>query len=110
MAGPDKQDQLIHELAKEVAVLRADMNTRQAEYATAAEKLTGETRAAIEGLRADMAKRDTDMAKRDTDMAKRDKDNLRWTVGFGIAQIAITIAILGAGFAFLALVGIPAVQ
>ncbi len=43
------------------------------------------------------------------DMAKRDKDNLRWTVGFGIAQIAITIAILGAGFAFLALVGIPTI-
>jgi len=48
-----------------------------------------------------------DMARRDTDMARRDKDNLRWIVGFGIAQIAITIAVLGAGFAFLALVGIP---
>ncbi|MCY3995030.1 MAG: hypothetical protein OXF07_02715 [Rhodobacter sp.] len=48
-----------------------------------------------------------DMARRDTDMARRDKDNLRWIVGFGIAQIAITIAVLGAGFAFLAPVGIP---
>ncbi len=61
----------------------------------------------LERFRADMARRDADMARRDTDTAKRDKDNLRWTVGFGIAQIAITIAILGAGFAFLALVGIP---
>ncbi len=48
-----------------------------------------------------------DMARRDTDMARCDKDNLRWIVGFGIAQIAITIAVLGAGFAFLAPVGIP---
>jgi len=41
-----------------------------------------------------------DMADWKTDMARRDKDNQRWTVGFGIAQIAITIAVLGAGFAF----------
>ncbi len=40
-------------------------------------------------------------------MAQRDKDNLRWTVGFGITQIAITIAVLAVGLAFLALVGIP---
>ncbi len=40
------------------------------------------------------------------DMARRDKDNLRWTVGFGVARIAVTIAVLVAGFAFLALVGI----
>jgi len=48
------------------------------------------------------------MAQRDTDTHKRDKDNLRWTVGFGVAQIAVTIAVLAAGFAFLALAGIPA--
>ena len=53
-----------------------------------------ETESALDRLRADMA--------------RRDKDNLRWTVGFGIAQIAITVTILAAGFAFLALVGIPA--
>ncbi|MCY4226409.1 MAG: hypothetical protein OXF20_01695 [Gammaproteobacteria bacterium] len=60
-----------------------------------------ETESALDRLRADMA-------RRDTEMARRDKDNLRWTVGFGIAQIAITVTILAAGFAFLALVGIPA--
>ncbi|MCY4219039.1 MAG: hypothetical protein OXE56_07195 [Gammaproteobacteria bacterium] len=41
------------------------MNTKQAEYATAAEKLTGETRAAIEGLRSDMAKREIETGKRE---------------------------------------------
>ena len=86
-----------HELAKEVAVLRADMNTNYAE-----------TESALDRLRADMADWKTDMADWKTDMARRDKDNLRWTVGFGIAQIAITVTILAAGFAFLALVGIPA--
>ena len=49
------------------------------------------------------------MADWKTDMAKRDKDNLRWTAEFGIAQIAVTIAVLAAGFAFLALVGIPSI-
>jgi len=71
-----------HELSERIAVLEEKMNT------------------SYERLMADMA-------RRDTDMARRDKDNQRWTVGFGIAQIAITIAVLGAGFAFLALVGIP---
>ena len=71
-----------HELSERVAVLEEKMNT------------------SYERLMADMA-------RRDTEMARRDKDNQRWTVGFGIAQIAITIAVLGAGFAFLALVGIP---
>ncbi|MCY4227668.1 MAG: hypothetical protein OXF20_08265 [Gammaproteobacteria bacterium] len=78
-----------HELSERIAVLEEKMNT------------------SYERLMADMARRDTDMARRDTEMARRDKDNQRWTVGFGIAQIAITIAVLGAGFAFLALVGIP---
>ena len=53
-----KLDEQNHELAKEVAVLRADMNTKQAEYATAAERLTGETRSALERLRTDMAQRE----------------------------------------------------
>ena len=48
-----------------------------------------------------------EMANWKTEMAQRDKDNLRWTVGFGITQIAVTIAVLAVGFAFLALVGIP---
>ncbi len=71
------------ERVEDIAVLRADMKTNYAE-----------TESALDRLRADIA--------------RRDKDNLRWTVGFGIAQIAITIAVLAAGFAFLALVGIPA--
>ena len=50
------------------------------------------------------AKRDADMARRDADMARRDKDNQRWIVGYGVAQIAITIGVLGAGIAFLALI------
>ncbi len=80
----------IAELKKQHAVLEERMKTLQSDL-----------QETLERFRADMA-------RRDTDMAKRDKDNLRWTVGFGIAQIAITMAILGAGFAFLALVGIPA--
>ncbi len=54
-----------HELAKEIAVLRADMNTKQAEYATAAERLTGETRSAIDRLQTDMARRDVETGKRE---------------------------------------------
>ncbi len=84
------------ERAKEIAVLEEKMNTKQAE-----------NESALDRLRADMANWKTDMANWKTDMARRDKDNLRWTVGFGIAQIAVTIAVLGAGFAFLALVGMP---
>jgi len=36
-------------------------------------------------------------------MAKRDRDNQRWTIGFGIAQIAITIAVIGGGVTILGL-------
>ena len=60
----------IHELAREIAalekqhaVLEERMNTKHAEYATAAEKLTGETRAALERLRTDIARRDTHMVR-----------------------------------------------
>ena len=48
------------------------------------------------------------MAKRDVEAAKRDKDNQRWVVGFGMAQMVLTITILAAGFAFLGiLIGFP---
>jgi len=66
------------------------MNTKQAETET----VIGRMNAAFERLR--------------TDMARRDRDNLRWTVEFGVARIAVTIDVLVAGFAFLALVGMPA--
>ncbi len=85
-----------HKLSERIAVLEERMKTLQSDL-----------QGTLERFRADMADWRTDMADWKTDMARRDKDNQRWTVGFGIAQIAITIAILGAGFAFLALVGIP---
>jgi len=50
----------------------------------------------------------TDIARLAEDMAKRDKDNQRWVVGFGIAQMAITIAVVGGGVAVLGfLIGLP---
>jgi len=78
-----------HEISERIAVLEERMKTNYAE-----------TESVLDRLRADMA-------DWKTDMARRDKDNLHWTIGFGIAQIAVTIAVLAAGFAFLALVGIP---
>ena len=57
--------------------------------------------ATLEGFRADIA-------RGREDAAKRDKENQRWVVGFGIAQMVLTISVLGAGFAFLAvLIGLP---
>ena len=94
MAENNNQD--LRELENRVRKIEEQNQERTKEIAVLEEKMN----TAFERLRADMA-------KRDTDMIKRDKDNQRWTVGFGIGQIAITIAVLGAGFAFLALVGIP---
>ncbi len=53
------------ELEHKIGLLERDMNTKQAEYATAAERLTGETRSAIDRLRTDMAKRDVEAGKRE---------------------------------------------
>ncbi len=75
-----EQDQQIHELAKEVAVLRADMNTKQAE-----------TETSIERLRADMANWKADMANWKADMAKRENRLLLAMLG----GIAVATAILG---------------
>ncbi len=51
---------------------------------------------------------DVSLAAMRKEAAQRDKDNLQCTIGFGIAQIAITIAVIGAGFAFLGLlIGLP---
>ncbi len=92
------QDQRIHELVKEVAVLRSDMNTKQAQTETAIERMN----AAFERLRTDMAKRDVDMAgwKADmadwkTDMARRDKANMQWIAGFVLGSAVLVIAVLG---------------
>jgi len=100
-AGPILSDMAkapdMHELDKRMIHLEGDMNTMRSDFKAAQSGLEG----ALERLRADMA-------DWKTDMVKRDKDNQRWTVGFGVAQIVLTIAVLGAGFAFLGtLIGLP---
>ncbi len=51
---------------------------------------------------------DARLAGMEADMVKRDKDNQRWVVGFGLAQMVLTVAVLAAGFAFLGiLIGLP---
>jgi len=78
------------ELNERMARLEERMNTMQAEYRT------------------DIARLAEDMAKRDAESARRDKENQRWAIGFGIAQIAITIAAIGGGIAILGLlIGLP---
>ncbi len=88
MAENDNQNQRIHELAKEVAVLRADMNTKQAE-----------TESALDRLRADMANWKTDMANWKIDMARRENRQLLAI----IVVVGVATAILGVLIA-----GIPA--
>ncbi len=65
------------QLAKEVAVLRADM---KANYA--------ETESAVDRLRADMA-------NWKTDMANRDKSNMQWIAGLVLGSAVLVIAVLG---------------
>ena len=60
-----------HELARQLAVLEERMNTHQATYETALERL------------------ERRMAERDAEAAKRDKDNLRWQIGLWIAAVVI---------------------
>ncbi len=105
------EEPTLHELAKLCAVLEERMNTKMAENET----LKADLAATLSGMRADMAthredaaKRDAEAAKRDAEAAKRDKDNQRWVVGFGIAQMVLTVTVLAAGFAFLGiLIGLP---
>ena len=78
------------ELKGEIKALEERMETKQAEYRT------------------DISHLAEKMAERDKEAAQRDKDNLRWTVSFGIAQIAITVAVIGGGVAILGLlIGLP---
>ncbi len=65
------------QLAKEVAVLRADM---KANYA--------EPESAVDRLRADMA-------NWKTDMANRDKSNMQWIAGLVLGSAVLVIAVLG---------------
>ncbi len=91
-------------LSERVAVLEERMNTLQADLSATLERF----RADMAAHREDAAKHREDAARRWEDVAKRDKDNQRWTVGFGIAQVVLTVAVLGAGFAFLGiLIGLP---
>ncbi len=101
-------DPHIHDLAQQIARLEGQLEAQEERMKT----MTAENEGALDRLRADLAKRDVDMAadlaKRDVEAAKRDKDNQRWVVGFGIAQMVLTITILAAGFAFLGiLIGLP---
>ena len=92
---------LIAELKGQIRVLEERMETKQAEYRTDISILA-------EKLSENIGRIEKDAAKRDKETAQRDKDNLRWTIGFGIAQIAITIAVIGAGVAILGLlIGLP---
>ncbi len=77
------------ELEHKIELLERDMNTKQAEYATAAERLTGETRSAIDRLR-------TDMAKRDVEAGKRENRQLLAILG-GIAVATTILGVLIAG-------------
>ena len=88
----------IHEVSKELATLREQMNTHQAKYEGALERF----RADMGSFRADMSKNDTaferlrtDMAKRDADTAQREINRIRWMIGVWIAGVLITIAALG---------------
>ncbi|MCY4007775.1 MAG: hypothetical protein OXE84_13290 [Rhodobacteraceae bacterium] len=91
------EEPTLHELAKLCAVLEERMNTKMAENET----LKADLAATLSGMRADMA-------THREDAAKRDKDNQRWVVGFGIAQMVLTVTVLAAGFAFLGiLIGLP---
>ena len=67
----------IREVSKELATLREQMNTHQAKYEGALERLR------------------TDMAKRDADAAHREIIRLRWQIGIWIAGVLVTIAALG---------------
>ena len=81
----------IHEVSKELATLREQMNTHQAKY-----------EGALDRFHADMSKNDTafeefrtEMAKRDADTAQREINHIRWLAGIWIASVLVTIAALG---------------
>ena len=113
----------IHEVSKELATLREQMNTHQAKYEgaldrfradmaqkdTAFERLRtdmanylAKNQGAFEELRTDMANNQgafeelrTDMAKRDAETAQREINRMRWLAGIWIAGVLVTIAAMG---------------
>ncbi len=71
-------------------------------------RLEGELKASRAENDAMESRIDARLAGMEADMVKRDKDNQRWVVGFGLAQMVLTVAVLAAGFAFLGiLIGLP---
>ena len=74
----------IHEVSKELARLREQMNTHQAKY-----------EGALDRFRADMSKNDTAFERLRTDMAQREISRMRWMIGVWIAGVLVTIATLG---------------
>ena len=109
----------IHEVSKELATLREQMNTHQAKYEGALDRFRADMSkndTAFERLRTDMSKNDTaferlrtdmaedrgaferlrtEMAKRDADAAQREIIRLRWQIGIYIGGVLVTIAALG---------------
>ena len=79
------------ELALQIAVLEERMSPHQAEYKTDLAIYAAETRAVLEGMARDIAKRDADTAKRDADMAKRETRLIVVLLG----GIGVATAILG---------------
>ena len=95
----------IHEVSKELATLREQMNTHQAKYEGALDRFRADMSkndTAFERLRTEMAKNQgafeefrTEMAKRDADEAQREINHIRWLAGIWIAGVLVTIAALG---------------
>jgi len=70
--------------------------------------MNAKNESAIDRMNTMLADFRTESANREKETAQREKENQRWIVGFGIAQIVLTIAVLGTGFAFLGiLIGLP---
>ncbi len=70
-----------HALARQLAVLEERMNTRQAEYESALERIAGDHRDALGRLQ--------------TDMAKRDKSNIQWIAAMIFGASVLIIAVIG---------------
>ena len=71
-------DEKLMEHSERMARQEERMNTLQAKYESA-----------LDRLRVDIARRDTHIADRFADMARRDRDNTRWLVSIWIAGILL---------------------
>ena len=82
-------DQKLLEHSERMARQEERMNTHQAKYESALDRLRADMAVRDAKRDADAAKRDADAAKRDADAAKRDKDNTRWLIGVWIATVLL---------------------